>query len=710
MAGNIRGITIEFAGNTTKLDKALREVDKSTANIDRELKKVNNALKFNPTSVDLWRQKQTLLQQKIADTTKRLDALKQAQRQMDAKGVDKNSQEYRELQREIITTESKLKTFKAQLKAVGNVKLRAASEQLKQIGSKATAAGQALTGVSRAAGIVAGAFGALAVKSGKWADDLNTLSKQYGIGTRELQIYAAAADLVDVGVDTIAKSHVKLTRSMSSAQQGSKRQAEAFEKLGISYQNADGTLRDGDEVWQEVITALGKMKNETDRNALAMELFGRSAAELNPLIEDGGETYKRVADTMKKYGLDFLDQETLDKANEFNDQLDTMKAVGALALQALGAELAGVLEPALARAADAVGRFAQWLGQLDPRVLAVITGVAGLVATLAPALLLFGALSTAAGTLMGVLAGISAPVLGIVAAVGALIGVFALAYTQSEEFRAVVGETASQLGAQLRPLVDQIVAGFKTLFTTITQTAQEILTALTPVLQQLTPVITFVAGILIKVLGVAFQQMVGYIQLVAAVVSGLVKLFSQAFTAIANIVKSAYAKLKATVASIKKLFSFAGLAGKVRGVFNSIKEAISGPMNRAKEIVSSALSKIRSLLSGTLKFPHIKLPHIKIAGKLSLNPPQVPKIGVDWYARGGIFDRPTIAGIGESGPEAVVPLDKLWDKLDRIADASGESVTINVYARPGMNINQLTSKIEQVLINRQRQRQMAWGR
>jgi len=148
----------------------------------------------------------------------------------------------------------------------------------------------------------------------------------------------------------------------------------------------------------------------------------------------------------------------------------------------------------------------------------------------------------------------------------------------------------------------------------------------------------------------------------------------------------------------------------VRGVFNSIKEAISGPMNRAKEIVSSALSKIRSLLSGTLKFPHIKLPHIKIAGKLSLNPPQVPKIGVDWYARGGIFDRPTIAGIGESGPEAVVPLDKLWDKLDRIADASGESVTINVYARPGMNINQLTSKIEQVLINRQRQRQMAWGR
>ena len=166
MAGNIKGITIEFNGDTSKLDRSLREVDKSTRNIDKELRNVNNALKFNPTSVDLWRQKQALLTQKISDTETRLKLLKQQQAQMDAKGVDKNSAEYRKLQREIITTQSKLKTFKGQLQSIGNVKLRAASEQLKAIGSKATAAGHAMAGVSRAGAVLAAAMTSSSVASG----------------------------------------------------------------------------------------------------------------------------------------------------------------------------------------------------------------------------------------------------------------------------------------------------------------------------------------------------------------------------------------------------------------------------------------------------------------------------------------------------------------------------------------------------------------
>ena len=161
MAGNIKGITIEFQGDTTDLDKALRKVQNSTKDIDSELKNVNKALKFNPTNVDLWRQKQDLLQAKIKQTDDNLKALRSAQKQLDAKGVDKNSDQYRKLQREIIATESKLKTFKGQLRAVGNVNLRAASEQVKALGSKATAAGQAMRGFSRAGQIVVAALGAL---------------------------------------------------------------------------------------------------------------------------------------------------------------------------------------------------------------------------------------------------------------------------------------------------------------------------------------------------------------------------------------------------------------------------------------------------------------------------------------------------------------------------------------------------------------------
>ena len=136
MAGNIKGICIEFRGDTTKLDKALREIKNNTKGIDKELKNVDRALKFNPKNVDLWRQKQELLKQRIEQTEKNLKELKNAQAQLDAKGVDKNSEEYRRLQREIIETESKLKHFKGELKQVGNVKLRAASEQFKDLGNK----------------------------------------------------------------------------------------------------------------------------------------------------------------------------------------------------------------------------------------------------------------------------------------------------------------------------------------------------------------------------------------------------------------------------------------------------------------------------------------------------------------------------------------------------------------------------------------------
>lgn len=352
MAGNIKGITIEFRGDTTKLDKALREIKNNTKELDRELKQVDKALKFNPKNVDLWRQKQDLLKAKIKETESNLKELKNIQSQMDANGVDKQSEAYRRVQREIIEAESKLKTFNTQLRKIGNVNLRAMSEQFRDMGDKLTSAGQAMRGLSTAAAAVSAAIGALTVKSGKWADSLNTMSKRYSIGTKDLQMYSAAADLVDVSTEAIAKSHVKLSKTMLSASKGTGASAEAFEKLGVEVTDSNGELRNADSVWQETIAALGTMENETERDALAMQLMGKSANELNPLIEDGGEAYKNLADTMSKYGLDFIDQETLDQANAFNDSLDTIKAVGMLAFQQLGTQLAGYLAPAMEKVVD----------------------------------------------------------------------------------------------------------------------------------------------------------------------------------------------------------------------------------------------------------------------------------------------------------------------------------------------------------------------
>ena len=421
MAGNIKGITIEFRGDTTKLDKALRQINNETRSLDKELKQVDKALKFNPTSVELWRQKQQLLSQKISETKEKLTLLKNEQARMDAAGVDKNSEEYRRLQREIIVTGNQVKTFESQLRAIGNVNLRATSEQFKEMGNKLTAAGQAMQGLSMAAAAVAASIGAVTVKSASWADDINTMSKVYGIGTRELQQYSAAAELVDVDVETIAKSHSKLTKQMNSAAKGTGASAEAFEKLGVSVTNSDGSLRDADAVWQDTIKALGSMENETERDAVAMQLMGKSAQELNPLIEDGGEAYKNLADTLAKYDLDYIDQETLDQANAFNDSLDTIKAVGMVAFQQLGTTLAAYLAPAMEKVVDLVGQIASWFANLSPETQALIAGIAAVVAVLAPLLIGLGKVSFAISSIMGLMATVGPAIGGIVTAFGPVI-------------------------------------------------------------------------------------------------------------------------------------------------------------------------------------------------------------------------------------------------------------------------------------------------
>lgn len=566
MAGNIRGITIEFAGDTTKLDKALRQIKNSTKDIDAELKQVNKALKFNPTSVELWRQKQDLLKQKIKETENNLKELKNIQAQMDASGVDKNSEAYRRVSREIIEAESKLKTFNAELRKVGQVNLRAMSEQFRDMGNKLTAAGQAMRGLSTAAAAVAASIGAVTVKSGKWADDINTMSKVYSIGTKELQQYSAAAELVDVDVETIAKSHVKLEKTMYAAANGSKTQAEAYDKLGVSVTNADGTLRSSDEVFQDVIAALGQMTNETERDAIAQQLMGKSAAELNPLIEDGGETYKNVADTLAKYNLDFIDQETLDQANAFNDSLDTIKAVGMVAFQQLGTQLAAYLAPAMEKVVDLVGQIAGWFANLSPETQALIAGIASFVAVLAPLLIGLGKVSFAISSIMSLMATIGPAIGGIIAAVG--------------------------------------------------------------------PVALVIAGVVAA--GIALYKNW-------------------------DLVKAKALALKASIVS-----TFNSLKASVAATWNAIKTAITTPINAAVNIVKSAIAKIKSIINGArLSLPKIKLPHFKLSGKLSLNPPSVPHLSVSWYKQGGIFDNPSIIGVGEAGPEAVLPIEKLQTMLDQ---------------------------------------------
>ena len=182
----------------------------------------------------------------------------------------------------------------------------------------------------------------LTIESAAYADEILTQSAVTGLSTEALQEYQYAAELVDVSLDTLTSSQTKMIRSMDAARRGSKEQAEAFDKLGISVQNADGTLRDAQDVFSDAIDALGAISNETERDAIAMTIFGRSARDLNPLIKAGSDGLRELAQEAHDVGY-VMGEEALDALGAVDDQLQRMNRSG----EALKNQIAVGMAPAV---------------------------------------------------------------------------------------------------------------------------------------------------------------------------------------------------------------------------------------------------------------------------------------------------------------------------------------------------------------------------
>lgn len=129
----------------------------------------------------------------------------------------------------------------------------------------------------------------------------------------------------------------------------------------------------------------------------------------------------------------------------------------------------------------------------------------------------------------------------------------------------------------------------------------------------------------------------------------------------------------------------------VAGIWNSIKSAIETPINSARDTVRNVIDSIKGFFNFSWSLPHLKLPHLSISGGFSINPPSVPHFGIDWYAKGGVFNGPSVIGVGEAGPEGVVPFNErgarpLAEGIAKLLDGKGgaahgdTNVTINLYA------------------------------
>lgn len=180
-------------------------------------------------------------------------------------------------------------------------------------------------------------------ESASFADNIITLSMQTGQSTQQLQEFSYATELIDVSVDTLQGSLTKLTNNMQDTMNGTGNAKASFDALGISVTNADGSMRSANDVFYETIDALGKVKNETERDAMSMDIFGRSAQDLNPLIIQGSKTLKAYADEAHNMGY-VLDDEALSALGAVDDAYQRLQKTQEGVKNQLAVEFAPYLE------------------------------------------------------------------------------------------------------------------------------------------------------------------------------------------------------------------------------------------------------------------------------------------------------------------------------------------------------------------------------
>lgn len=313
----------------------------------KQLRELNRALIEN-------QQKQKDVNKTLNDSQKELRALEE---EVKRSGTQTEEQKRRmneltaSIERDRLQL-AQLRTEQAQLR--GQIsdttkQLRDQSGELKELKdalSKVSDAGRELAteiaAVGAAAVAAAAAVFAFVNDAAAWADDMNTLSQKTGLSTDTLQKFAYASELIDVDVSTMTGSLTKLNKAMASAASGSGAAFEAFQKLDVAATDSGG-LRDREEVFNELITALGKMENETERNALALTLFGKSAEQLNPLIKGGADQLKRLGDEAEAAGL-ILSQDALDGLHAFHDNVDLLKADANQLLKLIAADMQPAVE------------------------------------------------------------------------------------------------------------------------------------------------------------------------------------------------------------------------------------------------------------------------------------------------------------------------------------------------------------------------------
>ncbi len=359
--GQIKGITIKIEGDTSPLARDLQSVNRDISQTQRALRDVQRALELDPTNVELLAQQEQLLNRQIEQTSQKLELEQQAAEDArEALEIGSISQEeYATLQAEVVRTASSLGELEEQAASSADG-LNDTGEAAEEAGDSAEDSAQsfenwgevikvaaeaavaAIAAVGAAVGAAAGALVSATTDTAALADEILTLSSVTSLSTDTLQEMNYASELLDVSTDTMTGAMTRMVRSLDEAATGTGAAAEAYAALGVSVTDSSGNLRDTEDIFWDVVDSLGEIENATERDAIAMNLLGRSSRELNPLIEAGSEGFAQLAEEAHATGY-VMSGSTLDAFGELDDNLQRLNNGTTAARNAIGQVLLPVL-------------------------------------------------------------------------------------------------------------------------------------------------------------------------------------------------------------------------------------------------------------------------------------------------------------------------------------------------------------------------------
>ena len=693
---SIRGITIEFGGDTTKLQDAMRGVEKDLKDTQDALKDVNKLLKLDPSNVELLTQKQKLLTDSIQSTEEKLKVLRDASEQAAAamaSGDEKAAKEYDALQREIIETEQNLKSMKKEMKDFGSVaaqQLKAAGEKVKAFGDKVTKAGENMT---KYVTVPIVAVGTASVAAFNDVDEgLDILVKKTG---------ATGAALEDME-DRVKNLATSIPTDFRTAGEAVGEVNTRFGVTGDELEKLSGQFIKFAELNDtDVTTAIDSVQT-------AMAAFGVDTAKASATLDGLTKAAQDTGVDVNKLAGDLTDNAVL--LQQMGMGINS--ATGFLAnLEKKGVDASSVmtgLKTALKNATKDGKSMSKAVSELTGKIKSAKSETKAIqIATE-----LFGS-KAAPAMAKGIRDGsISFEMLeNQVKDYGnAVDETFDATLDPIDEFKTALNQlkiVGMELVEAAAPMIKQLADMLKDVFTRLREwwgglspLAQETIVKAAAIAAAIGPVLA-VVGKLIGLISGLMNPIGLVIAAVGALAAGFVYLWNKS-EGFRDFWKNLWPNIKSTVTKacedIKKFLAdtWGNITGTAERLWNGLRDGISAIWDSIKEKATSiwdgitttihdAIEKIKSFFKFEWELPKIKLPHFKIQGDFSIVPPRVPTISVDWYKKamqdGMILNSPTIFGAangrllggGEAGSEAVVGVDSLREMIRSAVTGAGNA-------------------------------------